>query len=167
MKLKKFIPLGTAVLAALTLVSVFFNYFTLVPPAFGEVTGATMGDKGVLSFPEKMNALWPDAINGAISTSAIFYLIALILAVIVIVIAVLNFFGIGGNNMGYGFIGAAVLCFVMALIATIIAYKTDGTLVKYELFPSLAPWWATITSFLAAVSTGNVLIRGGKKRKGK
>jgi hypothetical protein len=159
-KMKKFIPLGTALLSALTLISLFFSYTNKTQNLL--ITEQTkslsiLGDDGILA---KLKD-YPDFVK----TSTTFYVIALILAAIIIALAVLNFLGIGGKNVGYIFIGISVLAFVAALIATIALFGTEKNILGVETakyVPALAPWWASITSLLAMLSTGNVLV--GKKK---
>lgn len=169
--MKKFIPLGTALLSLAAICSIFFKYFGTKAIALGKQVGdtaytATLGDKGILS---KLN----EKVLGEYHfwhTSAILYIIALVLLVLVIAIAILNFLGIGGKNVGYAFIGVSFIAFVVALISTILLFKTStvgsGSLesgAKY--IPGLASWWVTGFSFLTMLSTGNVLLnKNGKKR---
>ncbi|MDR1917977.1 MAG: hypothetical protein LBQ05_03245 [Christensenellaceae bacterium] len=164
MKMKKFIPLGTALLSALTLISLFFDYMKVTVPILGEAGEgkvATIGDNSILSGDL-------DNLPDAIKTSRILYIAVLILSVIIIAIAVLNFLGIGGKNVGYAFIGTTVVTFILALIATILLFRTETIVfIETKYTPELAPWWATITSFLAMLSTGNVLLGNKKSRKKK
>jgi hypothetical protein len=168
--MKKFIPLGTALLSLVAICSVFFKYFGTKVIALGKQVGdttytATLGDKGALSNMEKVLGEYP-----FYRTSAILYIIALVLLALVIAIAVLNFLGIGGKNVGYAFIGVSFIAFVVALISTILLFKTktvgSGDFeTGFKYIPGLASWWITGFSFLAMLSTGNVLLgKKGKKR---
>jgi uncharacterized Tic20 family protein len=167
--MKKFIPLGTAVLALVGLISVFFRYMTQQVVAVGNKIGDpfymnTMGDD------KSLFANLDNKTEGMefLRSSAIFYIIALVLLALVIAIAVLNFLGIGGKNVGYAFIGVSFLAFISSLIAMILLFKTKTISgVGFEFTPNLAPWWITISSFLAFLSTGNVLLDKKSRRKRK
>ena len=156
--MKKFIPLGTALLSLLAICGVFFKYVKETVEILGTKTSAEIaffGNDGVM---KHMSDYKGD--TAFLKTSSIFYIIALVLLVLVIAIAVLNFLGIGGKSVGYAFIAISALSFIVSLIATIMLFKTV-LIVKFS--PSLALWWTTGFAFLAMLSTGNVLL--GKKRK--